>query len=192
MLYYNSGDYMYSKIQNEILTAFKELIEVARLKKGDIIVLGCSTSEVCGNEIGSNSQLDCAKAMYESFYPYLKEKEIFLAAQCCEHLGRALVVEREYADSHNLEIVNAIPQPKAGGSSATTAYNLFDNPVLVEEIKADAGIDIGSTLIGMHLKRVAVPVRLSLNKVGEANIVCARTRPKFIGGERAVYDNNLI
>lgn len=186
------GDFMYSKIKEEILMVFKELIEVARLSAGDIIVLGCSTSEVCGNTIGTNSQLDCAKAMYESFYSYLKEKGIYLAAQCCEHLGRALVVEKEYAISHNLEIVNAIPQPKAGGSSATTAYNMFENPVLVEEIKADAGIDIGSTLIGMHLKRVAVPVRLSVSKVGEANIVCARTRPKFIGGERAVYNNDLI
>lgn len=183
---------MYGKIQKEILTVFRELVEVAKLNKGDIIVLGCSTSEVCGNVIGTNSQFDCAKAMYESFYPFLKEKGIYLAAQCCEHLGRALVVEKEYAMSKNLEIVNAIPQPKAGGSSATTAYKMFENPVLVEEIKADAGIDIGSTLIGMHLKRVAVPVRLSINKVGEANIVCARTRPRFIGGERAVYDNNLI
>lgn len=183
---------MYKKIQEEILTVFKELIEVAKLSQGNTIVLGCSTSEVCGDTIGTNSQLDCAKAIYESFYPYLKEKGIFLAAQCCEHLGRALVVEKEYALSHNLEIVNAIPQPKAGGSSATTAYNIFENPVLVEEIKADAGVDIGSTLIGMHLKKVAVPVRLSINKVGEANIVCARTRPKFIGGERAVYNNDLI
>lgn len=183
---------MYSKIQNEILTVFKELIEVAKLSKGDIIVLGCSTSEVCGSVIGTNSQLDCAKAMYESFYPYLKERGIYLASQCCEHLGRALVVEKEYANSHNLEIVNAIPQPKAGGSSATVAYSIFENPVLVEEIKADAGIDIGSTLIGMHLKRVAVPVRLSVNKVGDASLVCARTRPKFIGGERAVYNNDLI
>ena len=183
---------MYSKIQQDILTAFKELINVAKLSKGDIIVLGCSTSEVCGDTIGTNSQFDCAKAMYDSFYPYLKENGIFLAAQCCEHLGRALVVEKEYAVSHNLEIVNAIPQPKAGGSSATTAYNMFENPVLVEEIKADAGIDIGYTLIGMHLKKVAVPVRLSVNKIGEAGIVCARTRPKFIGGERAIYNNDLI
>lgn len=183
---------MYKNIQLEILKVFQELVGVAKLSKGDIIVLGCSTSEVCGNTIGSNSQLDCAKAMYESFYPFLKEKGIYLAAQCCEHLGRALVVEKEYATTHNLEIVNAIPQPKAGGSSATTAYDIFENPVLVEEIKADAGVDIGSTLIGMHLKRVAVPVRLSIGKVGEANIVCARTRPKFIGGERAVYNKDLI
>lgn len=183
---------MYSEIKKDILKVFKELVDVANLSEGNIIVLGCSTSEVVGKTIGSNSQLDCAKAMYESFYPYIKEKGIYLAAQCCEHLSRALVVEKEYAVSHNLEIVNAIPQPKAGGSSATVAYNTFEHPVLVEKIKADAGVDIGLTLIGMHLKRVAVPVRLSINKVGSANIVCARTRPKFIGGERAVYNEDLI
>jgi uncharacterized protein (TIGR01440 family) len=189
---YLEGVLMYNEIKSQALTAFKELIDVANLKQGDIIVLGCSTSEICGSKIGTDSQFDCAKALYEGFYPYIKDKGIYLAAQCCEHLGRALVVEREYATSHNLEIVNAVPQPKAGGSSATTAYSLFDEPVLVEEIKAEAGIDIGGTLIGMHLKRVAVPVRLSINKIGEANILCARTRPKFIGGERAVYNKDLL
>lgn len=183
---------MHEKIQNEILIAFAELIEKAKLKKGDLIVLGCSTSEVKGSKIGTDSQFDTAAAMYESFYPYLKSKGIFLAAQCCEHLGRALVVEREYAAAHNLEIVNAVPQPKAGGSSATTAYKVFSDPVLVAHVRADAGIDVGGTLIGMHLKEVAVPVRLSINKVGEANLVCARTRPRFVGGERAVYDESLM
>lgn len=183
---------MYKELQQQIQTAFKELVEKAKLKKGDIIVMGCSTSEVVGSQIGTNSQFDCAKMLYEGFYPYLKEQGIFLAAQCCEHLGRALVVEREYAEKHNLTIVNAIPQPKAGGSSATTAYKTFDDPVLVEHIKADAGIDIGGTLIGMHLKEVAVPLRLSVKKIGNANIICARTRPKFVGGERAVYDENLM
>ena len=183
---------MYNEIKSQALKAFKELVETAKLKKGDIIVLGCSTSEICGKKIGTDSQFDCAGALYEGFYPYLKEKGIYLAAQCCEHLGRALVVEEEYALKHNLEIVNVIPQPKAGGSSATTAYKLLDRPVVVEEIKADAGIDIGGTLIGMHLKKVAVPVRLSINKIGEANILCARTRPKFVGGERAVYNADLM
>lgn len=183
---------MYKDIQKQILTVFTELEQKAGLKSGSIIVLGFSTSEVCGAVIGTDSQLDCAKALYESFYPYLKSRGIFLAAQCCEHLGRALVVEREYAQAHNLDPVNAVPQPKAGGSSAATAYKTFDDPVLVEHIRADAGVDIGGTLIGMHLKEVAVPVRLSLSKVGFANIICARTRPKFIGGERAVYDKNLM
>nr|MCR5652791.1 TIGR01440 family protein [Ruminococcus sp.] len=179
---------MYKEIQEKILTAFKELVEMAKLKKGDLIVFGCSTSEVTGSRIGTNSQIDCAKMLYDSFYPFLKESGIFLAAQCCEHLERALVVEREYAEKHNLTIVNAIPQPKAGGSSATTAYKLFDNPVLVARVQADAGIDVGGTLIGMHLKEVAVPLRLSVHKVGFARIMCARTRPRFVGGARAVYD----
>ncbi|MCH5304302.1 MAG: TIGR01440 family protein, partial [Ruminococcus sp.] len=149
-------------------------------------------SVITGSVIGTDSKSDVAEAMYSAFYPYLKEKGIYLAAQCCEHLGRALVIESEYAKKHNLEIVNAIPQPKAGGSSATTAYKLFDSPVLVEHIKADAGIDIGGTLIGMHLREVAVPLKMENKKIGEANVICARTRPKFIGGERAVYDESLM
>ena len=181
---------MYEEIKEQVYSAFSELIEQARLKK--VIVLGCSTSEVTGSKIGTNSRFDCAEAMYSAFMPLLREKGIFLAAQCCEHLGRALVVEREYAERHNLEIVNAVPQPKAGGSSATEAYRTFSDPVLVDSVKADAGIDVGGTLIGMHLRRVAVPVKLSVRKIGEANIVCARTRPRFVGGERAVYDESLI
>ena len=183
---------MYEEIKEQVYSAFSELIEQARLKKGDLIVLGCSTREVTGSKIGTNSRFDCAEAMYSAFMPLLREKGIFLAAQCCEHLGRALVVEREYAERHNLEIVNAVPQPKAGGSSATEAYRTFSDPVLVDSVKADAGIDVGGTLIGMHLRRVAVPVKLSVRKIGEANIVCARTRPRFVGGERAVYDESLI
>ncbi len=183
---------MYKEICAQALTAFSELIEKAGLKKGDLIVFGCSTSEIIGSVIGNNSQYECAEAIYDELYPFLRDKGIYLAAQCCEHLGRALVVEREYALSHGLEIVNAIPQPKAGGSSATAAYRHFDSPVLVLRVKADAGIDVGGTLIGMHLKEVAVPVRLSMNKIGEAGIICARTRPRFVGGERAVYDESLM
>ena len=183
---------MYEEIQKQISALFEEVVAEAKLKKGDLVVFGCSTSEVIGSRIGTNSQFDCAKAMYDSFYPYLKKNEIFLAAQCCEHLGRALVVEREYALSHNLEIVNAIPQPKAGGSSATTAYQMFCDPVLVLHVKADAGVDIGGTLIGMHLKEVAVPIKTNIRKIGDANVVCARTRPRFVGGERAVYDESLM
>ncbi|MBQ5398920.1 MAG: TIGR01440 family protein [Ruminococcus sp.] len=183
---------MYSEIQREISSAFEELIERSRLKAGDLIVLGCSTSEVCGSAIGTGSQYECAEAMYDAFLPILKEKGIFLAAQCCEHLERALVVEREYAEKHDLLIVNALPQPKAGGSSATAAYRKFSDPVVVDGVKADAGLDIGGTLIGMHLKRVAVPMRLSVKKVGEASVSSARTRPRFVGGARAIYDENLM
>ena len=167
-----------------------ELIEKAKLNKGDILVVGCSSSEIVGQHIGKCSSMESAEAVFSGIYPVLKEKGIYLAAQCCEHLNRAIVIEREAATG--LEIVNAVPQPKAGGSMATKAYASFCDPVVVEQIKADAGIDIGLTLIGMHLKKVAVPVRLENDRIGEALVVAARTRPKFIGGARAVYDEKML
>ena len=173
----------------ECIKAVEELIEKAHLEKGDIVVVGCSTSEVLGDKIGTNSSPDTAKILFESIYDVLKEKGIYLAAQCCEHLNRAIIIEKEAVP--NAESVNVVPVPKAGGSFATQAYAHFSSPVAVEEIKADAGLDIGSTLIGMHLKRVAVPVRLEVKKIGEAPLTAARTRPKFIGGVRANYDANL-
>ena len=182
---------MLDTIKKQAETAVRELIEVAALKKGDLLVIGCSSSEIVGEHIGKGSSLEAARAVFEGIYPILQEKGIFLAAQCCEHLNRALIVENEYAEAHGLEVVTVRPMPKAGGSFATTAYENFDAPVAVEEISANAGIDIGGTLIGMHLRRVAVPVRLTVKKIGEANILCARTRPKFIGGARAVYPENM-
>ena len=181
---------MYSEITKQAENIANEIIEKAKLKKGQILVVGCSSSEVCGDKIGSNSNLEVAKALFKGLYSVLEEKGIYLAAQCCEHLNRAIVVEREAVPF--AEIVNVVPQPKAGGSFGTTAYKTFKNPVVVEEIKADAGIDIGCTLIGMHLKKVAVPVRLENNKLGEALVLAARVRPKYIGGERAVYDDELM
>ncbi len=166
--------------------ATEELLKIANLKSGDILVVGCSSSEIVGDTIGKNSSLDAAKATFEGIYSVLKEKGIFLAAQCCEHLNRAIIIEREAVKNFE-DIVSVMPAPKAGGSFATTAWENFSNPVAIEEIRADAGMDIGNTLIGMHLKRVAVPVRLSINKIGKANLVCARTRPKYIGGPRAQY-----
>ena len=177
-------------IKNQCITAINELCDIAKLKKGDIFVVGCSTSEVVGSKIGTNSDFDTAEVIFDAIYSCLKEREIYLAVQCCEHLNRAIVIEKEAVP--NLEYVNVVPQKKAGGSLATKAYSAFKNPCVVEEIKADCGIDIGGTLIGMHLKRVAVPVRLSINKIGEAGIICARVRPKFIGGIRAIYDENLL
>ena len=176
------------KIQCEI--AVKELVEIARLKKGDIMVIGCSTSEVVGSKIGTNSDPDTAQSIFDGIYGVLKEKGIYIAVQCCEHLNRAIVIERDalrYA-----EPVNVIPQKKAGGSLATVAYNSFENPIVVEQIKADAGMDIGDTFIGMHLKSVAVPVRLSVKEIGSAHLTCARVRPKFIGGIRAIYNEELL
>ena len=177
-------------IKAQCENAVRELLEKAKLKKGDILVAGCSTSEVLGNKIGTNSNPDTAKEIFEGLYGVLKKKGIFLAVQCCEHLNRAIVTERDAVKG--ADIVNVVPQKKAGGSLATVAYANFNSPVVVEEIKADAGIDIGDTLIGMHLKKVAVPVRIETNKIGQANVVCARVRPKFIGGIRAIYDENLL
>ncbi len=175
-------------ITAEARAATEELLELSVLKAGDIFVVGCSTSEVTGNSIGHASVLPVAEAVFGGIYPVLKEKGIFIAAQCCEHLNRALIVERECAEEYGLEPVCVVPHPKAGGSFATVTYNTLECPVALESVRAHAGIDIGGTLIGMHLRAVAVPVRLSVKKIGEAPILCARTRPKFIGGSRAKYE----
>ena len=180
----------YEDIKEQARTAAAELVETAKLKKGDIFVIGCSSSEVVGLRIGKGSDINAAEAVYEGVMSVLEPKGIFLAAQCCEHLNRAVIVEKE-ALLPGTEIVNVVPQPHAGGSFAVTVYKNAKCPVAVEEIKADAGMDIGGTLIGMQLKKVAVPVRLSIKQIGEAPLICARTRPKFIGGSRAVYDDAL-
>ena len=166
-----------------------EICEYARLSAGDLLVIGCSTSEILGDKIGTHSAPEVAKEVFDALYAYTKERGIYLAVQCCEHLNRAIVTDR--AAVPTADRVNVVPQPKAGGSMATVAYGAFADPVVVETIRADAGIDIGLTLIGMHLKPVAVPVRLTNNRIGEALVVAARTRPKFIGGSRAVYDEAL-
>lgn len=179
---------MLNKIKSDAALAINELIEISGIRSGEIMVIGCSSSELTGGTIGKASAPEAAEALLDAVYPILKEKGIFLAAQCCEHLNRAIIIERECAKKYQLDEVCVVPQPKAGGSFATAVYKRMSDPVAVEAIKAHAGIDIGSTLIGMHLRCVAVPVRLSLSKIGEANIVCARTRPKYIGGERAKYE----
>lgn len=183
---------MYEEITGQAKQAVTELLERARLEPGDIFVVGCSSSEVGGHRIGSDSSPEVAQAILDGIYPSLKEKGIYLAAQCCEHLNRAIVLEKEAARAYGLAPVNVVPQPKAGGSFATAAYKAFSHPVMVEHVKAAAGIDIGGTLIGMHLREVAVPTRLSIKQIGEANIICARTRPKFIGGQRAHYDESQM
>lgn len=175
-------------IQEQAKSALTELLSVSGLQKGDILVVGCSSSEIVGETIGHGSSLEAAETVFEAIYPILKEQGIYLAAQCCEHLNRALIIERECAKAYGLEEVCVVPQPKAGGSFATTAWASFDSPVAVEEIRAQAGLDIGGTLIGMHLRRVAVPVRLSQGHIGNAILLAARTRPKFIGGIRAKYE----
>lgn len=181
---------MNNQLALECKNAIEDLILKAHLKKGNIVVVGCSTSEVLGSKLGTNSSPDTAKILFESIYDVLNQNGIYLAAQCCEHLNRAIIIEREAVPF--AEVVNVVPQPKAGGSFATQAYAHFSDPVAIEEIQADAGIDIGLTLIGMHLKKVAVPLRLEVKTIGEAIVTAARTRPKFIGGVRAHYDDNLI
>ncbi len=179
---------MHSKIVEESRKMIEEFLTVAPMNKGEILVVGCSSSEIVGEKIGKGSDFNAARAVYEGISPILNENGIFLAAQCCEHLNRALVVERECAEKYGLEIVCVVPKMKAGGSFATAAYENFKNPVVVETVKAHAGVDIGSTLIGMHLRTVAVPVRLSMKALGYANLTFARTRPKYIGGPRACYE----
>lgn len=178
----------YRTIGQQAYTAAKELIEIARLNPGDMLVVGCSTSEVAGERIGSFSSPELGKALFYGVYRAAKESGVYLAAQCCEHLNRALILEKEAAERYGYEEVNVVPQPKAGGSFATAAYQAWKMPTVVEHIRAHAGMDIGDTLIGMHLKDVAVPVRLSVGTIGSAHLVCARTRRKYIGGSRAFYD----
>lgn len=181
---------MTKTIYEQTQAAISELCKAAKLKPGNIVVVGCSTSEVVGAKIGTDSNPDVAVEIFRALYDYTKSKGLFLAVQCCEHLNRAIITERRAAPF--AEPVNVVPQPKAGGSLATKAYNGFEEPVALEGINADAGLDIGLTLIGMHLKKVAVPLRLENNKIGEAMVVAARTRPKFIGGVRAFYDDELL
>ncbi len=172
-------------LREEAALAAEELCERSGVKSGAVVVIGCSTSEICGSRIGTASVPEAAEAVFAGINEVLSKRGVFLAAQCCEHLNRAIVIER--AAVKNEEIVCVVPKPKAGGSFATAAFRNFTDPVVVESIKADAGMDIGETLIGMHLKAVAVPLRLEHNSIGSAHIIAARTRPKYIGGPRAQY-----
>ena len=182
----------YTQLTAQARQATEELLEAAHLETGDIFVVGCSSSEIRGGRIGHDSSMEVAAAVLAGVLPPLQEQGVYLAAQCCEHLNRSIVIEREVAKQYGCQIVAAVPQPHAGGSWATNCWRTFKDPVLVEEVKAAAGMDIGGTLIGMHLRRVAVPVRLSMDHIGEAILLCARTRPPFIGGSRAVYSDTEV
>ena len=175
-------------IRQEARAVAEELITTAQMKPGQILVVGCSSSEIHNSKLGTDSSQEIGQAVFEALYACTKEHGLYLAAQCCEHLNRALILEEEAALKYGYDPVNVVPQLKAGGSFATAAYATLEHPVAVEHIKAHAGIDIGDTLIGMHLKDVAVPVRIQTKEIGSARVVCARTRPKFIGGIRARYD----
>ena len=182
---------MFEQIKEQAENAVRELLEVSKLQPGELLVIGWSSSEIMGERIGKGSSMEAARAVYDGIAPVLEEKGILLAVQCCEHLNRALIVERSTAEKFGYEPVNVRPWAHAGGSFATTVWEHMEHPAAVEHVRAHAGMDIGDTLIGMHLREVAVPVRLSVRKIGEASLVCARTRPKFIGGERAQYVDEL-
>lgn len=167
--------------------SMKELIKVSKIKKGEILVLGMSTSEIAGEHIGKGRMPEVGEAIIKEALRIAKEHDIYFAAQCCEHLNRAIVVERSCMEQYGLEEVTVVPVVNAGGSSATAAYHLMENPVVVEKIQAHAAMDVGDTFVGMHLRPVAVPVRLAVTEIGHAHLTAARTRPKLIGGERAHY-----
>ena len=181
---------MFETIEQETRKAAEELLSLSKLGKGSIVIIGCSSSEVTGGRIGTASNPDAAEAIFCALESVFAPSGVYIAAQCCEHLNRAVIVERSAVP--NAPIVNVLPQPKAGGSFATAAYRHFKDPVALESIQADAGLDIGGTLIGMHLKPVAVPLKLSVRKIGDAIVIGARTRPKFIGGCRTVYNESLM
>lgn len=180
------------EITQQARQVVQELFEKASLKEGQILVVGCSSSEIASCRIGSFSSKEIGETVYRTLAAACRERGVYLAAQCCEHLNRALILEEEAAERYGYEPVNVVPQLKAGGSFATAAYAGMEHPVAAEWIEAHAGIDIGDTLIGMHLKQVAVPVRVSTTEIGAAHVVCARVRPKFIGGIRARYDESKL
>jgi len=178
-----------AELRQQAAAAARQLAEAARLRAGQIVVVGCSSSETVGRQVGTWSTPEVGQAIFDGLNSVFAPLGVYIAAQCCEHLNRALIVEREAVPG--AEPVNVLPQPKAGGSFATAAYRSLRHPAALEHIRADAGLDIGGTLIGMHLKEVAVPVRLEQDHIGAAMVLAARTRPKFIGGERAAYDAAL-
>ena len=178
------------EIKEQARDAVLEILEQAKLEKGDIFLIGCSTSEVAGIHIGKGSSMKVAETLYEAVMPILKERGIELAVQCCEHLNRSVIIEKRAVKPWE-EIVNVVPKINAGSAFATVAYEKFDHAVAMETVKADAGMDIGDTLIGMHLRHVAVPLRIKVKEIGHAHVTSARTRPKFVGGGRASYDDVL-
>ncbi|WP_219839093.1 TIGR01440 family protein [Paenibacillus sp. R14(2021)] len=176
-----------SRLSRDVETVVRELADVSGLRAGQLLVIGVSTSEVLGQRIGTSGTMETAEAIYAGVEAVRRELAFYPVFQCCEHLNRALVMERDAAERYGLELVSAVPVRRAGGSMAAYAFNHLQDACLTETVQAHAGIDIGDTFIGMHLKRVAVPVRPSIRSIGEAHLTMAYARPKLIGGERAVY-----
>ena len=175
------------EIRSRSQMAMARLLEISKPKPGSLIVVGCSSSEIGGMRIGSGSNLEIAEAVADAIMPFFDDQVLYLAAQCCEHLNRVLVIEEACAEAKGLEVVSVVPQVKAGGAFATEVYRRMTSPVLVEKISAVAGLDIGDTLIGMHIKPIAVPVRTEITWIGHAHVNMARSRLKLVGGERSVY-----
>ncbi len=182
---------MFEEIREQTRLVMEEILSLTDPKPGSLFVVGCSSSTVFGQSYGTASSPEAAQVLFDVIYPMLRERGVYLAAQCCEHLNRAIILPEEAAMRQGQEVVNVVPQPKAGGSFATIAYQTIPHAAAVEHIRADAGMDIGGVLIGMHLKEVAVPLHLTHTMIGQAHITAARTRPKYIGGERAHYDERL-
>ena len=183
---------MLNAITQQAQQAVEELLAAAKLNSGDIVVIGCSSSEIVGEKLGTASSAQAAQAVYRGIVPVLRQHGLFCAVQCCEHLNRALIVERACQEWYRLPQVNVVPHPHAGGAFATCCYENFDDPVAVERVEASAGMDIGDVFIGMHLLPVVVPVRGSLCQIGRAHLTMCRRRPKFVGGQRATYDPDLL
>lgn len=184
-------------IREDAIKVINEIMENSDIKEGDIFIVGCSSSEMIGNQMGTSKdgETDAAvEALYEVINESISQKKAYLAVQCCEHLNRAVVIDRKIAQLCDLEIVNVIPQPHAGGAFAVKHYNSLKDPVVVENIKqkAVAGLDIGGVMIGMHIHPVVVPIRLKNKNIGKAIVLAGRYRPKYIGGQRAVYDTSLF
>ncbi len=179
-----------NEISAQTTAVAEELLDAAKLDEGDILVVGCSSSEVAKHGIGTYSSKEIGETIFSALKAACDKRKVYLATQCCEHLNRAIIMEKKCAKEHGYAIVNVVPQLKAGGSFSTAAYTGFEQAVAVEYVQAQAGIDIGDTLIGMHLQPVAVPYRTKQETIGYAHVVTARTRPKYIGGERAHYNDN--
>ena len=178
-------------IKEQVTLVANRLLEVANLREGDVFVLGCSSSEICGGQIGKASSAEVGQTVIEALLPILKEKGLYLAVQGCEHINRALVIERAAAEKYGFEIVTVKPALHAGGACSVAAYERFDDPVMVEHVVARAGIDIGDTFIGQHIKHVQIPVRVGITEIGGAHVTCVRSRPKLIGGPRAQYPDEF-
>lgn len=177
-----------NKVEKDLDSIMKDVLEKANLKDGDLFVLGCSTSEVVGGKIGKDSNLDVGKVIIKTILANLSPKGINLAVQGCEHINRSLVVERSVAEHNGFEIVSVVPALHAGGAASIQAFKQFNDPVEVEHITAQAGLDIGDTFIGMHVKFVQVPVRPTIQTLGSAHVTALRSRPKYVGGPRANYE----